>query len=89
MITYKATPFKLSAVFSAETLQARREHNDILKILKNKTCLPRILYPERLSFRYEGEIKAFPDKQKLRELLNSSRALKEILKGALLPENKK
>ena len=29
--------------------------------------LPRILYPARLSFRFGGEIKSFPDKQKLEE----------------------
>ena len=26
---------------------------------------PRIFYPVRLSFRFDGEIKSFPDKQKL------------------------
>ena len=29
--------------------------------------LPRIFYPARLSFRFGGEIKSFPDKQKLKE----------------------
>ena len=28
---------------------------------------PRLLYPARISFKYEGEIKSFTDKQKLRE----------------------
>ena len=35
-INYKGTPIRLSADFSAETLQARREWNDIFKSLKNK-----------------------------------------------------
>ena len=39
-------PTKLPADFFAETLQARKEYNDILKILK-----PRIFYPTKLSFR--------------------------------------
>ena len=63
-IIYIGTPIRLSTDFSAETLQARREWNDIFKILKDKNFQPRILYPAKLSFRYDGEIKAFPDKQK-------------------------
>ena len=35
MVTYKGTPFRLSADFSAETLQARRKWNDILIILRD------------------------------------------------------
>ena len=58
MVAYKGTPIRLSADFSAGTLQARRKWNDILKILKDKNCHPRILYPAKFSFRYGGEIKA-------------------------------
>ena len=32
--------------------------------MKGKNLLPRLLYPARLSFRFEGEIKTFTDKQK-------------------------
>ena len=67
--TYKGTPIRLSADFSAETLKASRERNDILKIMKDKNFQPRILYPVKISFRYDGEIKIFPDKQKLREFI--------------------
>ena len=35
--------------------------------MKQKGLEPRILYPARLSFKFEGGIKQFPDKQKLRE----------------------
>ena len=69
-ITYKGTP-RLSADFSAETLQARREWHDILNVMKGKNLQPRLLYPARLSFRFEGEIKSFTDKQKLREFSNT------------------
>ena len=61
-VIYKGTAIRLPADFS-ETLQARREWNDILKIQKDKSCHPRILYPAKLSSRYEREIKAFPDNQ--------------------------
>ena len=36
-------------------------------MLNQKNMQPRILYPARLSFKIEGEIKSFPDKQKLKE----------------------
>lgn len=38
MVTYKGIPIGLSTGFSAETLQAREDWNDILKILKDKNC---------------------------------------------------
>ena len=53
----KDPPIRLSADFSAETLQAKRECHDIVKVLKGKNLQPRTLYPARLSFRIEGEIK--------------------------------
>ena len=70
-ITYTGTPIRLLADFSTETLQARREWHDILNVMKGKNLQPRLLYPARLSFRFEGEIKTFSDKQKLREFGNT------------------
>ena len=58
-ITYKGTLIRLSADFSAETLQARREWHNIPKVIKGKNLQPRLLYPARLSFRFEGEIQNF------------------------------
>ena len=66
-ITYKGNPIRLTADLSAETLQVRREWQDILKVMKGKNLQPRLLYPARISFRLDGEIKTFTDKQKLRE----------------------
>ena len=66
-ITYKGNPICLTADLPAETLQARREWQDIFKVLKRKDLQPRLLYPARISFRIDGEIKSFSDKQKLRE----------------------
>ena len=39
---------------SIETLQARRDWQDILKMIKEKNLQPRLLYPARISFKYEG-----------------------------------
>ena len=44
-INYKRTPIRLSPDFSTETLQARREWQDIFKVLKGRKLQPRILYP--------------------------------------------
>ena len=57
MTTYKGTPIRLSADFSTETLQARREWLDIFKVMKGKNLQPRILYPERCSFRFDDVLK--------------------------------
>jgi len=44
-VTYKGTPIRLSADFSAETLQARREWHD--NVMKGKNLQPRLLYQAR------------------------------------------
>ena len=62
-IIYKGTLIRLSADFSAETLQARREWQDTLNVMKRKNLQPRLLYPVRFSFRLEGEITSFTDKK--------------------------
>ena len=55
------TPIRLSADFSTETLQARREKHDTFKVMKGKNLQTRIFYPARLPFRFDGEIKSFPE----------------------------
>ena len=82
-ITYKRIPIRLKAVLSAETLQARREWQDIFKVMKGKNLQPRLLYPARISFRFDGEIKTFTDKQKLREFSTTKPALQQLLKELL------
>uniref|UniRef100_A0A8D0JTF9 L1 transposable element RRM domain-containing protein n=1 Tax=Sus scrofa TaxID=9823 RepID=A0A8D0JTF9_PIG len=82
-VNYKATPIKLSADFSTKTLQARREWQDIVKVQKRKNLEPGILYPARISFKIEGEIRNFSNKQTLKEYSNTKPILKEILKGLL------
>uniref|UniRef100_A0A9L0S6J7 LINE-1 retrotransposable element ORF1 protein n=1 Tax=Equus caballus TaxID=9796 RepID=A0A9L0S6J7_HORSE len=88
-ITYKGTPIRLPADFSADPSQARREWNDIFKTLKDKNLQPKILYPEKISFKYDGEIKTFPDKQKLKEFIATRPPLQEMLRKTLIPEKSK
>ena len=66
-----------------ETLQARREWQDILKVTKENKLKPRLLYPARISFRYEGEFKSFTDKQKLREFSTTKPVLQQMLNDLL------
>ena len=82
-MTYKEIPKRLPADFSAETLQARREWQDIFKLVKGKNLQPRLLYPTRISFRFDGEIKSLIDKQKLREFSTTKPALEKLLKELL------
>ena len=76
-------PLRITADLPRETFQARREWQDILKVMKKKNLQPRELYPARISFKYEGEIKSFTDKQKLREFSTTKPALQQILKDLL------
>ena len=78
-VTYKGNPIHLTADLSAETLQARREWQDIFKVLKGKNLQPRLLYPSRISFKTDGEIESFSDKQKLREFSTTKPALQKML----------
>jgi len=64
--TYKGNPIRLTAVLSAETLQARREWQDIFKVLNGTNLQPRLLYLTRISFKIDREINSFSDKQQVR-----------------------
>ena len=61
-ITHKGIPIRIRADLSIETLQTRREWHNILKVMKEKKLQSRLLYPARISFKYEGKIKSFTDK---------------------------
>ena len=78
-VTYKGNPIHLTAGLSAETLQARREWQDLFKVLKGKNLQPRLLYPARISFKIDGEIKSFSDKQKLREFSITKPASQQMI----------
>ena len=82
-VTYKGVPIRLSADFSKETLQARRDWQEIFQVMKAKDLHPRLLYPAKLSFRMEGQIKCFSDKVKLKEFIITQPLLYEMLKGLI------
>ena len=78
-VTYKGNSISLTANLSAETLQARREWQDIYKVLKGKNLQSRLLSLARISFKIDGEIKNFSEKQKLREFSTTKPALQQML----------
>ena len=82
-ITHKGIRIRLAADLSIETPQARREWLDILEVMKENNQQPRLLYPGRISFKYEGEIKSFTDKHKLREFSTTKPARQQMLKDLL------
>ena len=53
-LIYKGICIKLKADLSAETLQARREWQNIFNVMKWKNLHPRLLYSTRISFRFDG-----------------------------------
>ena len=86
-IIHQGIPLRITAYLSVETLQARRERQDILKVMKEKNLQPRLLDPARISFKYEGEIKSCTDKQKLREFSTTKPALQQMLKNLFYTGN--
>lgn len=78
LVTYKRISIRLSADFSAETLQVRIEWDDVFKTLKGKSYQSRILYPEKLS---KNERQIFPENKNL-----GRPSLQEMLKKVLQAE---
>ena len=58
-ITYKGVAIRPPADFSKETLQARRAWKEVFEVMKGKDLHPQLLYPAKLSFGTEGQIKCF------------------------------
>ena len=80
-VTYNGVPERLPADFSKETLQARRGWKEVFQDMKGKDLHPRLLYPAKLPFRMEGQIKCFSDKVKFKEFIITKPLFYEMLKG--------
>ena len=68
---------RLSAYFPKETLQ------EVFKVMENKNIQSRLLYPAKLSFRMEGQIKCILDGVNLKEFIITKPLLHEMLKGLI------
>ena len=82
-VTYKGNPIWLTAELSAEIQQARREWQDIFKVLKRKHLQPDYSTWQGSHSKNGGETKSFTVKQKLREFSTTKPALQQALKGLL------
>jgi hypothetical protein len=87
-ITYKGNPIKITVDFSTKNLKVRRAWSNIYSALKANNFCPRILYPTQLSFKIEGGIKVFQNKQNLKQYMTTKTPLEKILKGILQTEDK-
>ena len=83
LVTYRGVPLRLSAGFSKQALQARRDWQEMFKVMKSRDLQPGLLYPAKISFRIEEQTKIFPDKKKLKEFIIIKPLLYERLKGLM------
>jgi len=77
-LAYKERQIRFAVDLYTETWQARKKCKEIFNMLNGKNMQPRILYPARLSFRIEREIKSFPYKQKLKEFVTTKPPCKKV-----------
>lgn len=77
---HKGASIRSPEDLSAETLQTRRECNDIVKVLKEKKLSTKNTVYGKLFFINEGKIKTFPDKQKLRVFITIRPVLQDMIK---------
>ena len=57
-VTYKGVATRLSADFSKETLQARRDWQEVFKVMESKDLQPRLFYTAKLSLELKGRYSA-------------------------------
>ena len=82
LVTYRGVPIRRSVDFSKETLQSRRDWQEILSH-ENLGSTAKKLYPAKVSFRINGQIKSFPEKKKLKEFIITKPLLYEMLMGLI------
>jgi hypothetical protein len=70
-----------------KTLKARRVQSEVFWALNENNFNPRILYPAKLSFKIDGSIKVFHDKQKLKQYMTTKPPLQKIFQGILQTVN--
>ena len=82
-LKYQGKGIRITSDLSTETWNERKGWGRIFKALSEKNMQSRILYPARLSFRADGEIKTFQNCQLLTNFATTKPALQEILRGVL------
>jgi hypothetical protein len=85
-ITFKGKSIKITVDFSMKTIKARRAWSEVPQSLNENNFSPWILYPAKLSFKINGAIKIFHDKQKLQLYMTTKPPLQKILQEILHTE---
>ena len=88
-VTYKGSAICLTPDLSAETLQARKEWQDLFKVPKGKHLQPRLLYLERISFKIDEEIKSFSEKKKVKKIQYHQTSFTTNVKGTYIVKKHK
>ena len=83
LLTHRGKPIRIMSDLSTETWQAKKSWQDIFRALNEKNMQPRILYPARLTFKMDGEIKSSQDWQGLKDYATTKLTLQEILRRVL------
>jgi hypothetical protein len=78
-VTYKGRPIRIIPDFSPETMKVRRSWADVIQILVEHKCQPRLLHPAKLSITIDGETKICHDKTKFTQYLSTHLALQRII----------
>jgi hypothetical protein len=79
--TCKGKTIKITADFLTETLKARRALSEGIWALNKNNFSTRIFYSAKLSFKIDGAIKIFCNKQKLKQYVTTKLPLQKILQG--------
>ena len=82
-LTYQGKPIRIMADFSAQTLKSRRAWNEVFQSLKENNFQPRLMYPAKLSFKFNGETRYFHDKEQLKKFMSTKPTLERVLKDIL------
>ena len=83
LLAYRGKPIGIMSDLSTETWKTSKGWQDIFRARSEKNMPPRILYPARLTFRMDAEIKSFQDWQGLKDYATTKLTLQEILRRVL------
>ena len=86
LVTHIGVLIRLTVDFSKETLQERRDRQEVFKEMRCKGLQLRLFYPVKLLLRIEAQMKCFPDEIKLKEFIITKPLWSEMSKG-LIQEN--
>ena len=79
-VAFRGKPIRITPDFSNQVMKASTTWSDIFQTPKENNFQPRFIYPAKISIKFDGEIKTFHDKQKLKDFMSSKPALEKMFK---------